>query len=118
MTTFTNNLNEQLFQKLDDEIAATLSGGAAVLYEHGDGGGRSPQFFEGTKNLGNYNFNDKTSAIYISKDQRWAFYKDDEYRSYLTSLEGGNNGRFYDYYDLIERGIPNDSITSLRKTAG
>jgi hypothetical protein len=30
-----NNLNEQLFQALNDEMAANLSGGAAVLYENG-----------------------------------------------------------------------------------
>ncbi|MEO0014634.1 MAG: Beta/Gamma crystallin [Cyanobacteriota bacterium] len=122
MTNFMNNLNEQLFQELDDEMAANLSGGKAVLYENSDLSGKSPQFFVDTPNLGNlgadFDFDGKTSAIYISPGEKWAFYNKANYKDYLTSLEGGTNGRTYSLSSLEKKGIPNDSITSLRKTAG
>jgi Beta/Gamma crystallin len=114
MTNFTNNLNKQLFQELDDKVAANLSGGKAVLYEDsykkGDFSGRSPQFFIGTDDLGYYNFDNKTSAIKISKGEKWNFYSGKNKTGKKTTLGAGS----YDYYDLKEKGITNDSISSLK----
>lgn len=94
-----NNLNGQLFQELDARIAANLSGGAAVLYENGDGSGRSLNFKTGTKNFKDYDF--KTSAIYISPGETWNFYTGVNYKGHKTTLKGG--GQQY-----------NDEIGSLK----
>jgi hypothetical protein len=115
MTTFKNNLNKQLFQELDDRIAANLNGGTVSLYENDldiSNGGRRLDFNYGTDNLTApiYNFNDLTSSIKITGDKNWNFYRDINRQSYLTTLEPGE----YDLKDLEERGIPNDSISSLR----
>lgn len=119
MTTVANNLNGQLFQELNDEMAANLSGGFAYLYRRDNFKGEVLKFDTGTDNLGKapHYFDEETSSIKISKGQRWAFYENENYIGYLASLEGGTNGRSYTYTDMIARGIPNDSITSLRRTA-
>jgi hypothetical protein len=112
MTTVANNLNEQLFQELNDDTAANLSGGAASLYENGDFSGRRLDFKTGTDNLGFdvHSFDNQTSAIKISEGEKWNFYDGKNQTKYLATLGPGS----YNYYDLIAKGIPNDSITSLK----
>jgi hypothetical protein len=84
-----SNLNEQLFQELDDEIAANLSGGTAKLYENGDGSGRSLSFKTGTKNFKDYDF--KTLYIYISPGETWNFYTGVNYKGHKTTLKDGGH---------------------------
>jgi hypothetical protein len=110
-----NNLNEQLFQEINDEIAANLSGGAAILYKNGEPdpryGGRSLVFYEGTASLGDYwDFENETSAIVITGNEKWNFYAKDNYNDYLATLGPGE----YDSAELKDKGIPNNSLSSLR----
>lgn len=109
-----NNLNEQLFQELNDDMAANFSGGAAILYENGDPdpryGGRSLTFYEGTASLGDYwNFENETSSIVITGNEKWNFYAKDNYNDYIKTLGPGE----YDYVDLKQKGFIDNSISSL-----
>ncbi|MBE9214191.1 peptidase inhibitor family I36 protein [Plectonema cf. radiosum LEGE 06105] len=97
--------NQQLFQELANEVAATCSGGVAQLYEHPNFRGRKLTFRYGTNDLRKYNFNDKTSSITISPGETWAFYRDINYGGPRTVLTGGRHPYV----------IPNDSISSLKR---
>lgn len=118
MTTLTNIQNEQLFQVLNDESAATYSGGEAFLFQVINfnnfrwrlDGKRDLYFEEGTDDLRRYNFNDETSSIRI-RSGIWNFFKHTGRRGYLTTLSRG------DYFWVENVGIPNDSISSLRNVA-
>ncbi|MBN3943584.1 MAG: beta/gamma crystallin-related protein [Nostoc sp.] len=108
--------NEQLFQELDNEVAATCSGGIAYLYQNdflnqGDPG-RRLKFSEGTDDLRIYNFNDQTSSIFIAGNESWVFYQDINKRGRAVTLTPGS----YYLADLQRRGILNDSISSLRRS--
>ncbi|BAY47999.1 hypothetical protein SAMD00079811_56180 [Scytonema sp. HK-05] len=108
--------NEQLFQELDNEVAATCSGGVAYLYENdgfnqGDSG-RRLTFYEGTDDLRIYNFNDETSSIKITGDKSWVFYPDINNQGAPVTLRPGE----YNLSQLQQRGIRNDSISSLRRS--
>lgn len=95
--------------ELSDEVAATSSGGAAILYQDINFRGRSLRFNNGDSNLVNNNFNDETSSIVITGNQRWTFYRDINFRGPSVTLRGGR-------YSFVPRvGIPNDSISSLRR---
>ncbi|MHC5939227.1 beta/gamma crystallin-related protein [Nostoc sp.] len=107
--------NEQLFQELDNEVAATCSGGAAYLYQNdgfnqGDPG-RRLTFFEGSDDLGYYNFNDETSSIKITGNKSWVFYQDINNKGTAVTLRPGE----YNLSQLQQRGIQNDWISSLRR---
>lgn len=115
MTTISNNLNEQLFQELDNEIAENCNGGAAYLYEHDGFRGRKLTFYQRTSNLRRWGFNDKTSSIKITAREKWAFYKDVGYNKLLRVLDGGKYGKSYSLSTLRALGIPNDSISSLKR---
>lgn len=112
-----NNLNEQLFQELDDTFAAWCNGGTLYLYE--DPGFKGRKIVCGTKDFGCNigDLNNKISSIKITGNEKWAFYKNDNYIDYLTSLQGGNPDRKYDVDDLIASGIPDNSISSFRRIA-
>jgi hypothetical protein len=99
--------NEQLFQQLDNEVAATCSGGYAILYENTNFGGRRLRLESGASNLGNFGFNDITSSIQIREGETWAFYRDTNYRTLLFTSRDGN-------YPSIPR---NDQISSARRLA-
>jgi hypothetical protein len=115
-----NDLNKQLFQELDNEMAANLSGGVAVLYENADLSGRRVTLDNGSRNLKeDYNFDNETSAIYISPGERWAFYNYTYENDYLASLPGEKgSGTIYGLSRLKEKGISDNSITSLFRTVG
>jgi hypothetical protein len=100
------------FQKLDDEVAATCSGGAAILYEHDGFLGDTATFYEGSDWLGNWNFNDKTSSIKITGNQSWVFYPHINTTGTPITLRPGE----YNLSQLQARGIQNDSISSLRRS--
>lgn len=111
-----NQLDAIALEELDDEVAATCSGGAAYLYEN-DGfnqgnPGRRLTFYEGTDWLGHYNFNDKTSSIKITGDKSWVFYPDINNQGAPVTLRPGE----YNLSQLQQRGIRNDSISSLRRS--
>ena len=99
-------------QDLDDETAATCSGGAnVILYEHKDAKGDdyrvNTSVGGGVSNLGSglKKFNDKTSSIIIN-DGFWMFFSDSNYKGQSTGLLGPG------YYNL---GANNDKITSFRR---
>ncbi|MDZ8035903.1 beta/gamma crystallin-related protein [Nostoc sp. DedSLP04] len=103
-------------EELDNEVAATCSGGAALLYQN-DGfnqgnSGRRLRFFEGTDNLGIYNFNDQTSSIRITGSRSWVFYPDINNQGRPVTLRPGE----YNLSQLQQRGIRNDTISSLRRS--
>jgi Beta/Gamma crystallin len=116
-----NQLDAIAVKELEDEVAATCSGGAlttsgvapsadVTLWENGPfakGDTLSLIGFQkgdGISNLGA--FNDKTSSIRINRG-RWAFYKDDRFRSQQAILGPGS------YPVPSRQGIANDSLSSL-----
>jgi len=103
--------NEELFQELDNEVAASCSGGVAYLYQDDNFRGRKLQFFNRESDLRNWNFNDKTSSLEIVGNERWEFYKHISFGGYPVTLGRGR----YTLTDLQRRGISNDSISSLRR---
>ena len=101
--------NEQLFQELDNEMAATCSAGAAKLYRD-DGFIPGPKTFNiGTKDLRRFGFNDETSSLVIG--ETWVFYPHTNFRGTPVSLTRGS----YNKSQLAAKGIRNDSISSLRR---
>lgn len=103
--------NEELFQQLDNEVAASCSGGVAYLYQDDNFGGRRLQFFNGERDLRSWNFNDKASSLEIVGNERWEFYKDINFGGFPVTLGRGR----YTLTQLRQLGIPNDSISSLRR---
>jgi hypothetical protein len=99
------------FTELDDEIAANCSGGVAYLYQHDNFQGRRLQFFDRESDLRDWNFNDQTSSIKIEGSEKWTFYKDIQYKTNPVTLASGS----YTLKDLQAKGIPNDSISSLKR---
>ncbi|MBE9214190.1 beta/gamma crystallin family protein [Plectonema cf. radiosum LEGE 06105] len=103
--------NEQLFQELGNEVAATCSGGVAYLYQNDGFGGRKLTFYEGTNDLRRWGFNDQTSSIKIRGNERWTFYQNVGRTGKAVTLGKGD----YNLYQLRQRGIANDSISSLKR---
>jgi hypothetical protein len=101
------------FHELDDEVAASCSGGVAYLYEHAGFQGRRLQFFNGENDLRAWDFNDKTSSIQIVGNEQWTFYEHINREGKPVTLGPGE----YSLYRLNQLGIPNDSISSLRRIA-
>jgi hypothetical protein len=106
-TELTAEFEAPAFTELDNEIAATCSGGYAILYENANFGGRRLRIESGVSNLGNYSFNDITSSIQIREGETWAFYRDTNYRNLLFTGRDGN-------YSTIPG---NDQISSARRIA-
>jgi len=115
-TELTAEFEAPAFQELDDEVAATCSGGQVLaLYEHGNFNnpqdGRNRLLNGSISNLGS--FNDITSSIKISRG-RWAFYADENYQNLLFTRGPGN-------YSVLPRAgdgrSSNDRITSIRRIA-
>ena len=126
-----NNQHEQLFteltaefeapafQELDDEVAATCSGGYVALYENGPLRGPILYFWgpigSGSRDLRTAvggNFNDKTSSIVISAGERWQFFEHIGHRGRSVTLGPGS-------YPVLPRdtGFPNDWVSSLKRVA-
>lgn len=103
-------------EELDNEVAATCSGGVAFLYQNdgfnqGDPG-RRLRFSEGTDDLRTYNFNDETSSIVITGNKSWVFYRDINNKGPAVTLRPGS----YNLDQLRRRGIQNDWVSSLRRS--
>jgi site-specific DNA-adenine methylase len=115
-TELTAEFEAPAFQELDDEVAATCSGGnVLVLYEHGNFNnpqdGRNLPLKSSTRNLGS--FSDITSSIKISRG-RWAFYADENHQKLLFTRGPGN----YSVLPRAEDGrSSNDRITSIKRIA-
>ncbi len=115
-TELTAEFEAPAFKELDDEVAATCSGGVALvtLYEHGNFNyprdGKVRELNGSTRNIGR-DFNDITSSIKISRGV-WAFYADENYNNLLFTGGPGN-------YSVLPRAgdgrSSNDRITSIRR---
>ncbi|MCC5616264.1 beta/gamma crystallin family protein [Nostoc sp. CHAB 5836] len=119
-------MKENLFEaipaikELDDEDAATYSGGVAftgsndpdvILYRDGGFAGGNPlavnaSLNDGIRYVGD-NFNDITSSIVIIRGV-WRFYTDANFGAFQNTLGPG-------LYSNLPGGISNDSISSLRR---
>jgi hypothetical protein len=128
-----NNQHEQLFtelsaeleatpafHELDDEVAATCSGGGLF------GGGANPDviIFRDSQYRGpairlnaatgdgghvtKYHFNDLTSSIKVIRGT-WQIYEHSNFTGRTKTLRPG------DYYTPQTLGIPNDSLSSIRR---
>ncbi|KYC41099.1 hypothetical protein WA1_23580 [Scytonema hofmannii PCC 7110] len=116
-----------VFQELDDEVAATCSGGRVeyngpnpdvILYENNFRGGRrlgiNATNSDGPTDLGNNglgvfgNWNDKTSSIEVVRGT-WQVYMHTGFRHPSRVLTPGY------YPDAGAIGLPNDSISSIRR---
>ncbi|AUB40082.1 putative alpha-1,6-mannanase, GH76 family [Nostoc flagelliforme CCNUN1] len=107
-----NQLDATLAVKeLDNEVAATCSGGAAFLYQDDGFTGRRLRFNEGSDDLGVYGFNDETSSIAITGNRSWVFYPDINNQGRPVTLPPGE----YNLSQLRGRRIQNDTISSLRR---
>lgn len=105
--------NEKLFEQLDNEVAASCSGGVAYLYQDDNFKGRELTFYNYGTDLRQWDFNDKTSSLVIQGNERWRFYRNINYGGNYAELGSGT----YRLWELQARGIPNDSISSLRRIA-
>ncbi|WP_425525995.1 beta/gamma crystallin-related protein [Halotia branconii] len=94
-------------KELNDEVAATCSGGAVSLWRDAGFQGGRRNFPGSDATLVNNNFNDVTSSILITGNQRWKFYKDANFRGPSITLGPGR-------YARLPRGF-NDSISSLKR---
>lgn len=107
-TELTAEFEAPAFTELDDEVAATCSGGAVTLYENGNfnrgDDGRVRVINGSIANLGS--FNDLTSSFKISSG-RWTFYADEQYNQPLFTRGPGE-------YPVVPNGT-NDRISSIRK---
>ncbi len=115
------------FQELDDEVAATCSGGQiyfggsnpdVILFEDTQYRGKALRINAtsgaGDDNLDNEfagigtDFNDKTSSIKVIRGT-WQIYTGDNYTGTTKTLRPG------DYYTPQAFGLPNDSMTGIRR---
>jgi hypothetical protein len=129
-----NNQHEQLFtelsaelestpafHELDDEVAATCSGGGIffggtnpdlILFEDSQYRGRALRVNatsgSGDSNLTNQGFNDKTSSIKVIRGT-WQVYEHSNYTGRTKTLRPG------DYYTPQTLGLSNDSLTGIRR---
>lgn len=78
------------------------------LYKDSSYGGRSLMTEESIENLKNYDFNDQASSCKV-RAGIWMLYKDANFQGEVSILPQGN----YDSPDTM--GLPNDSLSSLRK---
>ncbi|WP_375507271.1 beta/gamma crystallin-related protein [uncultured Nostoc sp.] len=94
-------------KELSDEVAATCSGGNVSLFRDKNFQGGGITFSGSDANLANNNFNDATSSIIITGNQRWRFYKNANFKGSSVTLGPGR-------YRSVAQGV-NDSITSIKR---
>ncbi|GAA6623678.1 peptidase inhibitor family I36 protein [Scytonema sp. NUACC26] len=101
-------------QELNNEAAASCSGGKITVYRDRDFKGDSLTFYNKDGDLRynkeGINLNDAISSVVIEGNETWAFYRDPGYKSLAGSLHGPGRYSFVKYY-----GIPNDLISSLKR---
>jgi hypothetical protein len=98
---------------LEDEAAATCSGGADLeLYEDANFGGQRRDINVGQVSYLGF-FNDKTSSIKINSGT-WEFYNDADFNKNLPGLPITRLGPG-EYSGVSEAGIKNDELSSVRR---
>ncbi|BAZ23050.1 hypothetical protein NIES4073_39380 [Kalymmatonema gypsitolerans NIES-4073] len=116
-------LNLSAVKEINDEVAATCSGGVArindpdpdvTLYADGQLRGGSlrvnASVGDGIPNIGtNGSFNDRTSSLVIHRGQ-WEFFADSGYRGRYSRVLGPGL-----YRSLDATQISNDQLTGLRR---
>jgi len=121
-TELTAEFETSIFKELDDEVAATCSGGVAytgshnpdvILYVHGGIAGNSlkvnASINDGLNNLEKFNFNDKVSSFIILKG-KWNFYADAGFKGIYNSKPLGPGT-----YSSLPTGFSNDQLSSLKR---
>jgi hypothetical protein len=106
--------DEKLFQELDDKVAARSTTQFAYLYKDDNFQGESLRYVDGSVSLHTWGFDDQISSIRIEGNEQWAFYPESWFRGNPVILGSGN----YTLTQLEQLGIPNNSITSLRRVGG
>lgn len=122
-TELTAKFEAPVFTELDDEVAASCSGGRVftggsnpdiILYRNVGSKGAALNINagvrEGIPKLANEGFNDQTSSIVIKRG-RWSFYEDTNYNDFKNDLGPGT------YTVAADWGIPNDKLSSLKRIA-
>ncbi|WP_414573864.1 beta/gamma crystallin-related protein [Nostoc sp. CCY 9925] len=94
-------------KELNDELAATCSGGRVNIFQDANFQGRGITFSNSDANLANNGFNDVTSSIVITGNERWRFYKNANFRGPSVTLGPGR-------YPRLSRGV-NNSISSIKR---
>jgi hypothetical protein len=102
-------------QELDDEAAATCSGGASItLYEHVNFAGDAKTFRDSEDNIDDDIFgsgwNNKTSSIVV-REGVWRIFTGDNYTGSYATLYPGN------YASPSEFGLPNDTLTAIQRVS-
>jgi hypothetical protein len=105
------------FQELDDEVAATCSGGAApvTLYVNPYLSGESMDINGNDRDLRNGPFqgiNDRTSSIYI-REGKWELFSDKEYSQGTGSSNNPLGPGVYN--TALDFGLPDNSLSSIRR---
>lgn len=94
-------------EDISQENAATFSGGRIILYNGANQTGTSVSFTGGAVgNLGSFGFDDKTSSVEITNDQRWRLWVNTNYTGNSITYAQGK-------YNLF--GIYNNSISSVSR---
>jgi hypothetical protein len=93
---------------LEDEVAATCSGGLTLFADANRQGQRFDTNAPKLNNLGY--FNDLTSSIQVPRGQRWAFYEGANFNGRRVELGEG-------VYNVTEANIRNDTISSLERVS-
>ncbi|RRJ67645.1 hypothetical protein EHV15_18345 [Paenibacillus oralis] len=109
----TYNYNEMIKAGIPNDKLSSVKvtpGIKVTLYEDANFGGGKVVITSDTAYLGD--FNDKTSSLKVERIP--AFYVDANYKGNSVSLEAGS----YNVADLIAKGIPNDSISSVKVPSG
>ncbi|MDZ8235969.1 MAG: beta/gamma crystallin-related protein [Nostoc sp. ChiQUE01a] len=94
-------------KELNDEVAATCSGGNVSIFRGANFQGGGITFSRSDANLANNNFNNATSSIIITGNQRWRFYKNANFSGPSITLGPGR-------YRRVASSV-NDSISSLKR---
>jgi hypothetical protein len=115
-------LNLSAVKELNDEVAATCSGGIAyeskgdpdiLLYDdtsyRGRGKGFNASIGDGHYNLVGNGFNDITSSLKIIRGQ-WRLFVDKDYNGRSIILGPG------DYPNIAAKGLPDNSLSSILRT--
>ncbi|MFB2879430.1 beta/gamma crystallin-related protein [Floridanema aerugineum] len=121
----TSEFEAPAFTELDDEVAATCSGGRVyfngpdpdvILFEHNNFGGASlgvnATTGDGDSNLDNAiigsGWNNRVSSIKIFRG-KWQLFRDSGYQGPHSDKGRGN------YKNAAAFGLPNDSLTGIRR---
>ena len=116
-TELTAEFEAPAFKEVDDEVAATCSGGAApvTLYAGENLTGESKDLNGNDRDLRNgpfRGFNDKTSSIYI-REGKWELFSNKEYSQGTGSSKNPLGPGLYK--TAKDFGLPDNSLSSIRR---